>query len=50
MTLKVFNECIKDIGGKEDNILIIKDNDGNILPFKIVSEDEEINIIITKLK
>ena len=47
MTLKEFNESIKDIGGKEDDILILKDNDGNILPFKIVSEDEEINIIIS---
>ena len=47
MTLKEFNECIKDIGGKEDDILILKDNDGNILPYKIVSEDEEINIIIS---
>ena len=47
MTLKEFNESIKDIGGKEDDILILKDNDCNILPFKIVSEDEEINIIIS---
>lgn len=47
MTLKEFNECINDIGGKEDDILILKDNDGNILPFKIVTEDDEINIIIS---
>lgn len=47
MTLREFNECIKDIGGKEDNILILKDNNGNILPFKIVTEDDEINIIIS---
>lgn len=47
MTLKEFNECIKDIGGKEDNILILKNRDGNILPFKIVTEDDEINIIIS---
>ena len=47
MTLKEFNECIKDIGGKEDDILILKDNNGNILPFKIVTEDDEINIIIS---
>lgn len=47
MTLREFNECIKDIGGKEDDILILKDNNGNILPFKIITEDDEINIIIS---
>lgn len=47
MTLKEFNKCIKDIGGEEDNILILKDTDGHILTFKIVTEDDEINIIIS---
>lgn len=46
MTLKEFNECIKDIGGEEDDILIITDGYDNSLPFKIVTEDEYINIII----
>lgn len=46
MTLKTFIECIKDIGGEEDDILIIIDEYGNDLRFKIMSEDEYIQIII----
>lgn len=46
MKLKTFIESIKDIGGDEDDILVITDDYGNSLPFKIITEDEYIYIKI----